>query len=84
MVIHVVGVIARWAYTGSGEGATSRKSTRKSCSALETLQEVALLLPGTFFSVVAVDVNGGSNKRACGREVLASRQGAEDESLQKY
>ena len=60
-----------WAYTGSGEGATSRNSTRKSCSSLGTLQKVALLLPGTPFSVVAIAVVWGSRKRACRREAEA-------------
>ena len=35
------------AYTGSGEGATSRNSTSNSCFSRETVQNVASLLPGT-------------------------------------
>ena len=35
-------------YTGTGKGATSRNSTLNSCSSLGTVQNVALLLPGTF------------------------------------
>ncbi len=46
------------AYTGSGEGATSRKSTLNSCFSLGTVQKVALLLPGTWTSssIVAIVV----------------------------